>query len=116
MTQLKVQGARAADEDQRRYYWWRVLLKQRILRKNKDVLIQLPMEDRLSAIEDSARGQEDEYEGMLLLYALNLDKEQQRNGNGMNGGESSGMPSRKRKVVEDEDDEEDSGDSKKPRV
>ena len=117
LTQLKVQGARAADEDQRRYYWWRILLKQRILRKNKDVLIQLPMDERLSAIEDSARGQEDEYEGMLLLYALNLDKEQQRNGNGMaNGGESSSMPSRKRKVVDDDDDEEDSGDSKKPRM
>ena len=119
MTTLKVQGARATNEDQRKYYWWRILLKQRILKKNKDVLVQLPMEDRLSHIEDSARGQEDEYEGMLLLYALNLDKEQRRNGNGSANGESSGIPSRKRKVVEDDDDDDDDGDSvdsKKPRV
>ena len=119
LTQLKVQGARASDEDQRKYYWWRILLKQRILKKNKDVLVQLPMEDRLSAIEDSARGQEDEYEGMLLLYALQLDKQQRRNGNGVaNGGESSGAPSRhlKRKVVDDEDEDEEMDDVESKRA
>ncbi|KAI9873555.1 MAG: histone acetyltransferase 1, partial [Watsoniomyces obsoletus] len=59
LTTLKVQGARAADEELRKYYWWRILLKQRILKKNKDLLVQLDMEERLSRIEDSARGQED---------------------------------------------------------
>ena len=107
LTQLKVQGARARDEDQRKYYWWRLLLKQRILKKNKDVLIQLPMEERLSAIEDSARGQEDEYAGMLMLYAVNLLKEEERNGNGITNSGGPSIPSRKRKVVDDEDDEDD---------
>ncbi len=119
LTQLKVQGARASDEDQRRYYWWRILLKQRILRKNKDVLVQLPMEDRLSAIEDSARGQEDEYEGMLLLYALQLDKEQRRDDNAStSSGERSALSSRhlKRKVVDDDDEDEEDVESKKARM
>jgi histone acetyltransferase 1 len=108
LTTLKVQGARAADEELRKYYWWRILLKQRILKKNKDLLVQLDMEERLSRIEDSARGQEDEYEGMLLLYAMNLMKEEERNGDGsVNGGESSGMPSRKRKVIDEDDDDDD---------
>ncbi|RMD43383.1 hypothetical protein DV735_g1699, partial [Chaetothyriales sp. CBS 134920] len=70
MSTLRVKGPRAADLDDRAYYWWRALLKQRILRKNKDQLIQLPLDERIAHIEDTARGQEDEYEGMLLTYAL----------------------------------------------
>ncbi|RMZ82221.1 hypothetical protein DV738_g1756, partial [Chaetothyriales sp. CBS 135597] len=70
MSTLRVKGPRAADPDDRAYYWWRALLKQRILRKNKDQLIQLPLDERIAHIEDTARGQEDEYEGMLLTYAL----------------------------------------------
>ncbi|RMZ74942.1 hypothetical protein DV737_g5608, partial [Chaetothyriales sp. CBS 132003] len=70
MATLRVKGPRAANPDDRAYYWWRALLKQRILRKNKDQLTQLPMDERIAHIEDTARGQEDEYEGMLLIYAL----------------------------------------------
>lgn len=103
LTALKVRGARASDANDRSYYWWRVLLKQRILRKNKDVLIQLPPEERVSKIEDSASGQEDEYEGILLLHATSLQKEQARDGDTSNGGPS--VP-RKRKIVEDDEDDE----------
>lgn len=113
LTALKVQGARAADEDQRKYYWWRILLKQRILKKNKDLLVQLPVEERLTHIEDSARGQEDEYEGMLFLYAQNLQKDQQRNGQWANGGETS--TARKRKIIDDDEDEEEA-ELKKPKL
>jgi histone acetyltransferase 1 len=114
LTALKVQGARAADEDQRKYYWWRTLLKQRILKKNKDLLVQLPMEERLTHIEDSARGQEDEYEGMIFLYAKSLEKEQQHSGSdAVNGGESS--TARKRKII-DEDDDDEEVEPKRPKV
>jgi histone acetyltransferase 1 len=105
LVKLKMAGARAADPNDRSYYWWRVLLKQRIFKKNKDVLIQLPPEERVSKVEDSASGQEDEYEGILLLHGKSLQKDEARNGNGStDGGPSS---SRKRKVIEDEDDEDD---------
>ncbi|ETN39368.1 uncharacterized protein HMPREF1541_05591 [Cyphellophora europaea CBS 101466] len=104
LTALKVKGARASDPNDRSYYWWRILLKQRILKKNKDVLIQLPVEDRVSKIEDSASGQEDEYEGILLLHATSLQKEQERNGNGSS--ETGPSVIRKRKVVDDDDDED----------
>lgn len=119
LTQLKIHGARASDEDQRKYYWWRVLLKQRILKKNKDLLVQLPMDERLARLEDSAAGQEDEYEGILLMYNQDLQKEQQRHGNGVtDSGEASTLASRKRKIIEDEDedDEDDEVESKKTKV
>lgn len=103
LTALKIKGARASDVNDRSYYWWRVLLKQRILRKNKDVLIQLPAEERVSKIEDSASGQEDEYEGILLLHATSLQKEQARSDDA--GAVGPSVP-RKRKIVDDDDDEE----------
>lgn len=103
LTSLKVRGARAPDPDDRSYYWWRLLLKQRIIKKNKDLLQQLPLEDRFPQIEDSARGQEDEYEGLLLLYALRREKQDNRHGN---GDSSSSSAVRKRKVVEPEEEED----------
>lgn len=103
LTSLRVRGARASDPNDRNYYWWRILLKQRIMRKNKDLLQQVPLEDRIPQIEDSARAQEDEYEGLLLTYALRREKEAKRHGNG-----EATSTVRKRKVVEpDEDEDED---------
>lgn len=114
LTKLKIQKHNSKDADDRTYYWWRILLKQRIFRKNKDVLKSMEMEEMLTKIEDSARGQEDEYEGLLMLFALRqADKEGlagsasiRANGDDepMSSGQSS---SRKRKVIEDDDDEED---------
>lgn len=108
-TALKVKGARASDPDDRSYYWWRILLKQRIFRKNRDVLLQLDFDDRRSKVDDTANGQEDEYEGILILHGTSLQKQQARNGDGA-AGPSAG---RKRKVVEDDDDDDEDDDPTK---
>lgn len=112
LTTLKLKGSRALNADDRKYYWWRLLLKQRIMKKNKDLLQQVALEDRVPQIEDSTRGQEDEYEGLLLTYALRKSKQEDRQENG----ESSVV--RKRKVVESDEDESDdaSSGSKRPKV
>ncbi|OAP65217.1 hypothetical protein AYL99_01189 [Fonsecaea erecta] len=117
LTSLLLKGARAPNPDDRTYYWWRLLLKQRIIKKNKDLLSQMPLEERLPHIEDSARGQEDEYEGLILSYALRKEKEADSHGNG----EPSAVV-RKRKVVEDDEDEDEeplngeASQSKRPKV
>ena len=80
-------------------------MKQRIYRKNKDVLRQLDFEEKYSAIEDSAKGQEDEYEGLLLMFAMRQAGAEGLLGNGSAAGETSS--SRKRKVIEDDDDDDD---------
>lgn len=100
LTKLKIQKHMNKNNDDRLYYWWRILLKQRIYRKNKEVLKQADTEEKWSGIEDSARGQEDEYEGLLMLFAL-----RQASAEGLTGNGESSIP-RKRPVVEDDDDDE----------
>lgn len=103
LTSLKVRGARAPNADDRSYYWWRLLLKQRIMKKNKDLLMQIPLEERIPQIEDSARAQEDEYEGLILSYALRRERE----ANGHGNGEASTATRKRKMVVSDEEDESD---------
>ncbi|KIV90214.1 hypothetical protein PV10_07543 [Exophiala mesophila] len=103
LTSLRINGPRASNEHDRSYYWWRLLLKQRIMKKNKDLLQQIPLEDRYPQIEDSARAQEDEYEGLILKYALRREKEGDRHGNGS----SSSAPVRKRKIIDSDDEASD---------
>jgi len=103
LTSLKVKGARAPNADDRSYYWWRLLLKQRIMKKNKDILMQVPLEERIPQIEDSARAQEDEYEGLVLSYALRRERE----ANGHGNGEATTAPRKRKMVVSDEEDESD---------
>ncbi|KIX92599.1 uncharacterized protein Z520_11628 [Fonsecaea multimorphosa CBS 102226] len=115
LTSLMVRGAKAPNPDDRTYYWWRLLLKQRIIKKNKDLLQQIPFEERLPQIEDSARAQEDEFEGLILSYALRKEKEADQHGNG----ESSTVVRKRRVVEDDEDDESLNGEasrSKRPKV
>ncbi|KEF59988.1 uncharacterized protein A1O9_04836 [Exophiala aquamarina CBS 119918] len=100
LTSLTVKGSRAKNADDRRYYWWRLLLKQRIMKKNKDLLQQVTPEERVPQIDDSARAQEDEYEGLLLTYGLRRSNEEERQGNGESA-------VRKRKVIESDDDDDD---------
>ncbi|KAK5097243.1 histone acetyltransferase 1 [Exophiala xenobiotica] len=107
LTKVKIQKHMNKDPMDRMYYWWRILLKQRIYRKNKDALVQLDFEEKYSAIEDSARGQEDEYEGLLMLFALRQAGAAGLVGDGDSESAGSSSKSRKRKVIEeDEDDDE----------
>lgn len=109
MTKIKIQKHSNKDSDDRIYYWWRILLKQRIYRKNRDVLVQLDSEEKYNSIEDSARGQEDEYEGLLMLLALRQAGVDNLTGN---GGSSTAGPStaRKRRVVDEDEDDDDEDD------
>ncbi|KAK4940958.1 histone acetyltransferase 1 [Elasticomyces elasticus] len=114
LTSLKIRGARAPNPHDRSYYWWRLLLKQRIMKKNEDILQQVPLEERLPQIEDSARGQEDEYEGLIYIYAMRREKEADRHGNG-----EASATVRKRKIVDSDDEdepEEPNGASKRAKV
>lgn len=106
LTKIKIQKHTNKDPSDRLYYWWRILVKQRIYKKNKDVLRDMDPEDRIAKLEDSARGQEDEYEGLLMLFALRQANKEGLNENGSSD-EVVRLSSRKRKVVVDDEDEED---------
>lgn len=83
-------------------------MRHRIFKQNEDVLTALCNdEERLKIISDTARGQQDEYEGMLAKMAEKILREAQASmniGRHVSGG--------KRKViVDDEDDDDDAGSS-----
>ena len=106
LTKLLIQKSRASDPNDKFYYWWRLILKQRVFNKNRDILLQLEGDERHQRIDEAARAQEDEYEKLLLIFATSKANRTSVNGNGEKAGESV-TRSRKRKVVveEDEDDE-----------
>lgn len=113
MTTLMIKKSRAADPNDKAYYWWRLILKQRIFKKNRTLLLQMDLEERIPKIDESARAQEDEYEILLLVYATAAA----RDAGLLNGCGGSGSADRKRKVIDDDDDdeEEDAGELKRAR-
>ena len=96
------QRGRSSNLDDRTFYYWRLLVKQRIYKKNKDVLIQLDRAERVDKVEQTVGEQAGDFE-RLLRGMENWD-----------GGESGGSSGRKgrgkRKVIaDDEDEDEDMG-------
>ena len=102
ITKLVVQKAKTPDPHDKAYYWWRLIVKQRITKKNRDQLQQLDLADRIPRVDESARAQEDEYEGLLLYMVTMQAKELMRNGEGV----IEPAAPRKRKIVDDDDDVE----------
>lgn len=112
LTKLLIQKTRATDPADKAYYWWRLILKQRIYKKNKDQLQQLDLEERRPKVEDAARAQEDEYEKLLLTFAALASKDLLQNGSG-----SQTLQERKRKIIEDDEDEDETdGEMKKQKI
>jgi histone acetyltransferase 1 len=105
LTKLLIQKSKAPDSNDRFYYWWRLILKQRIFKKNRDILIQLDGDERHQKIDEAARAQEDEYEKLLLIFATSKAKMSPENGNGQAAGEPL-IRDRKRKLVPDEDEDD----------
>jgi histone acetyltransferase 1 len=106
LTKLLLQKSKTSDPNDKFYYWWRLILKQRIYKKNRDVLLQLEGYEKHARVDEAARAQEDEYEKLLLFFATSKAKEMQKNGDGELT-EESVVRDRKRKIVIDEDEDND---------
>lgn len=92
------QRGKTKDDDDRAYYYWRLLVKQRVYKKNRDVLMQLDRSERIEKVEQTVGQVAGDYE--RLLRGLEGSK-------GTTGGGGTGSVRRKRKVVIDEEDEDD---------
>ena len=110
------QRGRASDPNDRAYYYWRLLVKQRIYKKNKDVLIQLERLERIDKVEETLGEQQGDYE-RLLRGMKGRDGEGEGLVEGEGGGSGSGSGSKseerkergKRKTVMDDEDEDGDG-------
>ena len=105
------QRAKSKNKDDRALYYWRLLVKQRVYKQNKDVLMQLDHLDRIDKVEQTVGEISGDYERLMRAMV-----EKATNGvDGLNEeSSSSNVPVRqrpKRKLVIDlsEDEDEDVG-------
>ena len=100
------QRGRASDKDDRAFYYWRLLVKQRVYKKNKDVLMQLDHLDRIDKVEQTVGEVIGDYERLMRRMVEKATKGE----NGVQEGSSSSDGRRergKRKLVVDDDDDDD---------
>ncbi|EOD51544.1 putative histone acetyltransferase type b catalytic subunit protein [Neofusicoccum parvum] len=102
---------KAADANDRRYYFWRHLVKERLYNHNRDQLMQIDADERVEKIEAALAGVEAEYESKLEVATRRA-----ANGEGRSEG-GKRIPAKRKAVIEDdEDDDDEEEDAKKARV
>lgn len=103
LARLLIKKYKADDENDRRYYWWRMLTKQRLYKKHKELLDELELIDRVEKLDDTVQNVEEGYEITLSALEGRLpDAEVAEEPSASRGGRRE-----KRKLtVEDEEDEE----------
>jgi histone acetyltransferase 1 len=68
MARLVIKKHKAEDENDRRYYWWRMLVKQRLYKRSRDMLIQLDLSDRIQKLDETLTNVEEGYEALLKAF------------------------------------------------
>lgn len=121
------QRGRASDPDDRAFFYWRMLVKQRVYRKNKDVLIQLDRLERAEKVEQTVGEVAGDYERLLRemgkfgrsgsgggTSAAKTGKDTTENSSSLlsssTAAAAAGRSRGKRKVIDDDDDDEDDDD------
>ena len=106
--------------DDRAFYYWRLLVKQRIYKQNKDVLIQLDRGERADKVEQTVGEVTGDYERLLNGIKKWKEAEEKSLASSDGGWERRERRERsKRKILDDEDEDEDEdedvemGDSKR---
>ena len=95
------QRAKVTDENDRAYYYWRLLVKQRVYKQNKDSLMQLDRVERIDKVEDVVGVLVGDYERLLRRLENGLeqnDEEVDRAARRVRG---------KRKIFDDDESDED---------
>ena len=87
----------AKDADDRAFYYWRLLVKQRVYKKNRDLLAQLDLFERIEKVDQTVSEVAGDYE--RLLRAMAAAKKGSSNGTPVRG-------RRKRNVIDDDGDDE----------
>ena len=98
------QRGRSSDPDDKAFFYWRLLVKQRVYKKNKDVLIQLDRLERAEKVEETVGEVAGDYERLLRSMA---NWGASGAGRGADAVSKAGRLERnKRKILDDEEDED----------
>jgi histone acetyltransferase 1 len=92
--------AKSSNENDRKYYFWRLALKHRIYGQNADALDQMEVSEKVEKLEGAVDNQQEEYEERLEGLATRAAYAQDSS--------ARTKPKRKRAII-DEDDEDDDG-------
>ena len=101
------QRGRASNADDRAFFYWRLLVKQRVYKKNRDVLAQLERGERVDKVEQTVGEVVGDYERLLRL----MGEFKGEGGGGVGRGKRKG-------VLDDEEEDEEEvemGDAKRSR-
>ncbi|PQE19091.1 histone acetyltransferase type b catalytic subunit protein [Rutstroemia sp. NJR-2017a BBW] len=102
----------AKKEDKQIYDLWRILVKQRLYRHNKDALAQLERGERIDKLDETLRGVEADYGRLIKAVDERVQKEvrsalgKESNGLVVGNGKAKGKGKGKRVAVEDDDAED----------
>lgn len=107
LARLLIKKYKADDANDRRYYWWRMLTKQRLYKKHKELLDDLELLDRVEKLDDTVQNVEEGYEITLSALEGRLSDADVAEEPSASGG---GRREKRKFTVEDEeDDEEENG-------
>jgi histone acetyltransferase 1 len=113
LARLLIKKGKADDPNDRRYYWWRMLTKQRLFKKHKELLQELELIDRVEKLDDTVRNVEEGYEITLKAVEGRLP------GGGDEEAPAALVSRNKRKLaIEDDEDDDENGSeaAKRPKV
>jgi histone acetyltransferase 1 len=94
--------AKSSNENDRKYYFWRLALKHRIYGQNADALDQMEVSEKVEKIEAAVDNQQEEYEERLE----GMDKREYFAARDASDG-APAKSKRKRAIIEEDDDSED---------
>ena len=101
--------SQASDVQDRQYYFWRLLVKLRLLWQNKDVLMQVDADERVTKLEETLVGLQEEYERLLK----GLEKRNVGGAASTGASSSDRLATRRKRAVESDTEDEDADDGSK---
>ena len=103
--------ARASDPGDRAYYYWRLLVKQRIYRQNMDKLLHVDKHEGIDHIEQTVTGQGDEYERLLRTITERSERDVETDAPETDVPGAGNRRAKRKHIVDDdeEDDEDENG-------
>ncbi|KAM5485582.1 histone acetyltransferase 1 [Microsporum canis] len=122
MTRLTTQKSRLQNEHDRRYYWWRMLVKQRLYKRHRDMLIQIDKDERVTKLNETLQNVEEGYDVLLKAFDERASQKQNETEKGKrreqeedNDGEDETPVSMKKKQSKRKFTIEDGDESEEPR-
>ncbi|KAJ5604519.1 hypothetical protein N7510_009673 [Penicillium lagena] len=115
LARLLIKKHKIDDVNDRRYYWWRMLIKQRLFKKHRSLLSELDATDRVEKLDETVRNVEEGYE--VTLQALEGRLPDVQDEPPVVASESrNGRVKRKLTISDDEDEENGTELAKRPKV